>query len=92
MSAPDTNLKKQGRRHRGPLIGIAVALTVGSLLLLWLIVRVFSDAPGPNGEQAPTPPAAATSSSGMPAEGTVVDEPADTGTPSIIEQGPAPAD
>lgn len=28
MSAPETNVEKQTRRHKGPLVGIAVAIAV----------------------------------------------------------------
>lgn len=37
MSAPDTTLDKQKRRHRGPLIGMALAGAFGLMLILyWL--------------------------------------------------------
>jgi hypothetical protein len=37
MSAPQTNLERQKRRHRGPLIGMAVGLiVVGILFVLFL--------------------------------------------------------
>ena len=29
MTAPDTNLNKQKKRHKGPLIGMAVAVNCG---------------------------------------------------------------
>ena len=32
MSAPDTNLEKQERRHRGPLIGMAIAVIFAGIL------------------------------------------------------------
>lgn len=32
MSAPDTNVNKQTRRHRGPLIGIAAAILFAAVL------------------------------------------------------------
>jgi hypothetical protein len=35
MSAPQTNINKQKRRHRGPLVGMAVVLTFVGLLLFW---------------------------------------------------------
>ncbi|MFN4171084.1 MAG: hypothetical protein ACK4GW_04965 [Pseudorhodobacter sp.] len=34
MSAPQTNIKRQQRRHRGPLIGITAGLTFVVLLAL----------------------------------------------------------
>lgn len=88
MSAPDTNLKKQRRRHRGPLIGMAVAVTVASLLLLWLIARTVSDAPDETAD--PTPPSAETST-GLPAEGSPTGA-TDTGAPETIQDSPSPED
>ena len=35
MSAPQTNIDKQKRRHRGPLVGMAVVVTFVGLLLFW---------------------------------------------------------
>jgi len=35
MSAPDTNVKKQARRHRPALIGIALAVVFGVLFFLF---------------------------------------------------------
>lgn len=32
MSAPDVNLEKQSRRHRGPLVGIGFGLAVAAVL------------------------------------------------------------
>jgi hypothetical protein len=37
MSAPDTNLKKQEKRHAGPLIGMAGGLLLAAILLFALI-------------------------------------------------------
>ncbi|SNT39900.1 hypothetical protein [Tropicimonas sediminicola] len=34
MSAPDTNMPKEARRHRPALIDIAVALVLGALFFL----------------------------------------------------------
>lgn len=37
MSAPQTNLEKQRRRHRGPLIGMALVAVFGvGLIAYWL--------------------------------------------------------
>lgn len=36
MAAPDTNLEKQKRRHRGPLIGMGVSVVFVAVLLFWL--------------------------------------------------------
>lgn len=52
MSSPDTNLKKQKRRHRGPLIGMAVVAVFAIGLILFWIGEVFVTAPGPESEPA----------------------------------------
>ncbi len=36
MSAPQTNLEKQKRWHRGPLVGIALGLIFVGLMFLWV--------------------------------------------------------
>jgi hypothetical protein len=66
MSAPQTNIEKQKRRHRGPLIGmVAVVAFALTLLVWWLGYEVSeSDPPqgsetqidGRTGEQVPPPP------------------------------------
>lgn len=46
MSAPQTNVEKQARRHKGPLVGIAVAILAALVALV--AVGMFSstdDAP-----------------------------------------------
>ncbi|MFQ6548315.1 hypothetical protein AADZ90_010175 [Aestuariibius sp. 2305UL40-4] len=47
MSAPDTDVEKQEKRHKGPLIGIAaaVAFGVGLIVLLSVIVVSRGDEP-----------------------------------------------
>ncbi len=47
MSAPNTNIERQVRRHRGPLTGIALALSVAALgFLVWLaLVAAGGNAP-----------------------------------------------
>jgi len=88
MSAPDTSLKKQRRRHKGPLIGMAVAILVGGTLLVWLLMRTFGDAPDDAAE--PTPPSAETTT-GIPAEGSPTGA-TDTGAPGTVLDSPAPED
>lgn len=45
MSSPDTNVEKQKQRHRGPLVGMAIAAIFGiGLILLW-VFGVFATAP-----------------------------------------------
>ena len=38
MSAPKTDIEKQERRHKGPLIGIAIAVIFASVLLVALLL------------------------------------------------------
>lgn len=45
MSAPDTDLQKQRRRHRGPLIGIALVLIVVALGFVWWLGEEVAQAP-----------------------------------------------
>jgi hypothetical protein len=53
MSAPQTNIEKQRRRHIGPLIGITVVLIfVGAILMYWLTYEAAEGA-------SPTDPTAA---------------------------------
>lgn len=49
MSAPDTNLEKQKRRHRGPLVGMAVGVTFVAIIFLWMIGIVAFDGQTPEG-------------------------------------------
>jgi len=54
MTAPDTKLERQKRRHRGPLIGIGIAVIFGvGMMMLWLFGAV-SDAPPPDGVESQT--------------------------------------
>lgn len=50
MSSPDTNIRKQKRRHRGPLIGMAIVAVFAIGLILFWIGEVFVTAPGPDEE------------------------------------------
>lgn len=36
MSPPDTNVQKQAKRHRGPLVGIVVACLIALAAGLWI--------------------------------------------------------
>jgi len=47
MSAPKTNLETQKKRHRGPLIGMALAVGFGVALVLYWILD--ESAPADNG-------------------------------------------
>lgn len=48
MSAPNTNIEKQKGRHKGPLVGIAIALAFAAVLFIAFFGYVWepvSDAP-----------------------------------------------
>ena len=49
MSAPDTNLERQRRRHIGPLMGMAVAAIFGVGIILYWIFEDTANSPGPQG-------------------------------------------
>lgn len=84
MTPPDTNLRKQRKRHKGPLIGMALAVIVAVLFLGWLFSRTLMGTP-----EEPTAPAQVEDSTGMPADG-AVSGPDDTGAPQVVEPDPAP--
>lgn len=88
MTAPDTNLKKQAKRHRGPLIGIIVVVLLAGGLLFWMLTRTMVTEPEP---EDMVPAETTETESGLPAEGTPTDP---TGVPEsapqVIEEAPAP--
>ncbi len=90
MSSPKTNLEKQKRRHWGPLVGIAVALTVAAVLLLWLMGYIAdTDTPDP----APDPAIEETEpGAGIPGEGTPATPIEPEAENSVVETPPAPED
>lgn len=49
MSAPDTNIEKQAKNHKGPLAGIAIGLVFAGILLFGLITWVVSQGGTPEG-------------------------------------------
>lgn len=51
MSAPDTNLDKQKRRHAGPLGGIRLSLIVVALLFAGFLAWTFAQSDGPEGAE-----------------------------------------
>ena len=65
MSAPNTNIERQRRRHRGPLLGITLAVVfVLALFALWLTGQIGSTTapaavPAPAAPVESAPPAAA---------------------------------
>lgn len=54
MSAPHTNIDKQTRRHRWPLIGMAVAVVIGvGSTFFWLTDEVAEGDPPVEGQVLP---------------------------------------
>jgi hypothetical protein len=45
MSAPQTNIEKQKRWHRGPLVGMAAVVVFVGFMFLWLTGAFGPDAP-----------------------------------------------
>ncbi len=80
MSAPQTNLETQERRHRGPIYGIIAVVAFALLLLFWLLMDTADNGtPADNnaaeiddrtGDPTPTTPPA------DPAQPPVADPPA----------------
>lgn len=52
MSAPNTNLDKQSRRHRGPLRGMFAVVLFALVLLLLLGFWAFRSGPVEDGDEA----------------------------------------
>ncbi|WP_071796563.1 hypothetical protein [Natronohydrobacter thiooxidans] len=90
MSAPDTNTKKQAKRHKPSLLAISLAVIVGSLLLIWMLTRVMVTGEDTADQAAPTlieeeaPPAQIEDTTGIPAEGAPTDLGPD-GEPQVID-------
>lgn len=53
MSAPRTNIEKETRRHRWPLIGMALAVAFGVLLMLFWLFEEASQTDQPVGDEPP---------------------------------------
>ncbi len=49
MSQPETNLKKQTRRHRGPLLGMALGGIFVVGLLVWYLFSLAAEGQQPAG-------------------------------------------
>lgn len=60
MSAPDTNIEKQKRRHWAPLVGSALVVVFGIAMILWWALEQAAQAPGPETETETGAPAEAT--------------------------------
>lgn len=88
MSAPNTNVKKQASRHRGPLVGIVAAVVVAIVLLLWLLTDTFSE---PATTTTGAPATEQIDSGGIPAEGSPnTSLSTSTDAPQVIEAEPTP--
>jgi hypothetical protein len=53
MSAPHTNIDKQQRRHRGPLIGMALVVTLVAIGFIWWLGIEAGDPDLAPGAQSP---------------------------------------
>ena len=51
MSAPDTNIEKQQKRHRPSLTGIGLAAGFAALLLVGFLGWVFAKGDSPDGAE-----------------------------------------
>ncbi len=57
MSAPDTNIEKQKRRHLGPLIGMALVALFGvAMIFFWLMHEAANSDPPANPAAVTTTP------------------------------------
>jgi cytoskeletal protein RodZ len=72
MSAPNTNLEKQRRRHRGPLIGIVLVILFVGVILVWWLGDEFSMSENPG--STTLDPATASQSVGAADEGSLPTE------------------
>ena len=52
MSAPNTNIEKQARHHRGPLIGMAVAVLFGVLMIVYWLFEESAQSDPPASQDA----------------------------------------
>ena len=68
MSAPDTVLAKQKRRHRGPLVGMALLVAIALLFFLWFLTRAVDTEDTIDGDPAATAVEPAGSATEAPAE------------------------
>ena len=51
MSAPDTDLEKQEKRHKGPLVGMGLAVIAALLLLFVFVSYLVSEGGEPQGAE-----------------------------------------
>ncbi len=43
MSAPDTNVERQAKRHKSPLLGIAVAVIFAFIIAVFIVGAVLDE-------------------------------------------------
>lgn len=53
MSAPRTNIETQKRRHRGPLIGMALVVLFGLGIIIYWLLEQSANADNPQGSEVP---------------------------------------
>lgn len=55
MSSPKTNIEKQTKRHRGPLIGVGLAVLFGAIFTVLILNSAIPDDEdgSPDGTQPP---------------------------------------
>ncbi|UXU82545.1 hypothetical protein GB880_015345 (plasmid) [Paracoccus sp. SMMA_5_TC] len=53
MSAPEPDLSKQQRRHRGPVLGILILVALTILGFVWWMGYETADIPKPGDDQQP---------------------------------------
>lgn len=99
MSAPQTNIEKQKRRHWAPLVGSALVAVFGVLIILWWMTEEAVEAPvteapaEETGAISGTADTAATIGAGGNVSGTqpevTVDQTTGTGTADTLGTPPA---
>lgn len=83
MSAPDTNIKTQEKRHKGPLSGMILAVVIAALLFLGLLLWLAWNGNDPGDEVLSAEQPAAVE--GTIETGTVETGTVDTGTAPLVE-------
>ncbi len=51
MSAPDTNVKSEEKKHKSALLGIKATMVYAAILLTGLVVWTFFQSDGPDGAE-----------------------------------------
>ncbi|MDF0602750.1 hypothetical protein P1J78_18575 [Psychromarinibacter sp. C21-152] len=92
MTPPDTNVKKQQRRHRGPLIGMGLVALFGiGIILYWIAEEVYF-APGPEEPADPTVEERNEGDVSLPADAPVEDLAPEDPEVEVGPSGPDPTD